>query len=85
MGNDLGRRRRADRLAIHREVESGQAELVPDIDRPGSWLLFVDGIPQSQRSVSSTAMAAGERVVRVSSSAIDYTLKQARRSCGARR
>lgn len=34
--------------AVHREVRFGMAELVPDLSRTGSWLLFTDGIPQSQ-------------------------------------
>lgn len=28
-------------------VDSGEATLVPDPDRPGCWTLFVDGLPQS--------------------------------------
>ena len=36
------------RQAVHSETDSGMAELVPDLDRPGSWVLFVDGTPQSQ-------------------------------------
>lgn len=42
------RRRAAQRRAVHREVGSGLAELVPDLSRTASWLLFIDGIPQSQ-------------------------------------
>jgi spermidine synthase len=34
--------------AVHREVRFGMAELVPDLSRTGSWLLFTDGTPQSQ-------------------------------------
>jgi Spermine/spermidine synthase domain len=34
-------------VAVHREVRLGSAELVPDIDRTDSWLLFIDGVPQS--------------------------------------
>src|SRR6516165_6505643 len=41
-------RRRAQRRAVHREVRFGMAELVPDLSRTGSWLLFIDGLPQSQ-------------------------------------
>ena len=36
------------RQAVHREVDSGLAELVPDLSRTDSWLLFVDGTAQSQ-------------------------------------
>ena len=35
------------RVAVHRQVRLGGAELVPDIDRTDAWLLFVDGVPQS--------------------------------------
>lgn len=35
------------RLAVHRQVRLGSAELIPDIDRTGSWLLFIDSVPQS--------------------------------------
>jgi spermidine synthase len=65
MGNDLVRRRNADRLAVHREVGSGQAELVPDIDRPGSWLLFVDGVPQSQVDLDDPGYLEFEYVRRI--------------------
>jgi hypothetical protein len=48
MADNLVRRRAADRHAVHQEVGSGLAELVPDLSRPDSWLLFLDGVPQSQ-------------------------------------
>jgi spermidine synthase len=48
MTDNLVRRRAAERRAVHQEVGSGLAELVPDLSRPGSWLLFLDGVPQSQ-------------------------------------
>jgi hypothetical protein len=32
---------------VHRQVRLGAAELVPDLDRTGGWLLFIDGVPQS--------------------------------------
>jgi spermidine synthase len=35
------------RVAVHQEVRLGSAELVPDLDRAESWLLFIDGVPQS--------------------------------------
>src|ERR1700744_5542368 len=35
------------RTAVHRAVRLGSAELVPDLDRTDSWLLFIDGVPQS--------------------------------------
>ncbi len=40
--------RRASRRAVHQCVDGGLAELVPDLSRPGSWLLFIEGVPQSQ-------------------------------------
>ncbi|MEV1147490.1 fused MFS/spermidine synthase, partial [Micromonospora sp. NPDC049799] len=41
----MGRKRAADRVV--EQVDTGQAELVPDPDRPGSWTLLLDGAPQS--------------------------------------
>ncbi|SBT38607.1 spermidine synthase [Micromonospora narathiwatensis] len=41
----MGRRRDAERVV--EPVDTGQAELVPDPDRPGSWTLLLDGAPQS--------------------------------------
>ncbi|MFG2046461.1 spermidine synthase [Micromonospora sp. NPDC048935] len=41
----MGRRRAADRVV--EQVDTGQAELVPDPDRAGSWTLLLDGAPQS--------------------------------------
>ncbi|SCL31373.1 Methyltransferase domain-containing protein [Micromonospora nigra] len=41
----MGRRRGADRVTA--QVDTGVAELVPDPDRPGSWTLLLDGVPQS--------------------------------------
>jgi spermidine synthase len=35
------------RVAVHQQVRLGSAELVPDLDRTDSWLLFIDGVPQS--------------------------------------
>ena len=35
------------RVAVHRAVRLGTAELVPDLDRTDAWLLFIDGVPQS--------------------------------------
>ena len=46
-GNRSGRHG-PGRVAVHQQVASGLAELVPDLDRPDSWILFVDGTPQSQ-------------------------------------
>ncbi|MEO3776900.1 fused MFS/spermidine synthase [Micromonospora sp. B11E3] len=41
----MGRKRDAGRIAAR--VDTGEAELVPDPDRPGSWTLLLDGAPQS--------------------------------------
>ncbi|MEU1680356.1 fused MFS/spermidine synthase [Micromonospora zamorensis] len=41
----MGRKRAADRVV--EQVDTGQAELVPDPDRAGSWTLLLDGAPQS--------------------------------------
>jgi spermidine synthase len=41
-------RRGPGRVAVHQQVDSGLAELAPDLDRPDSWILFLDGTPQSQ-------------------------------------
>jgi len=35
------------RVAVHREVRLGSAELLPDIDNTSAWLLFIDGVAQS--------------------------------------
>lgn len=54
MTDGSGRRRPARRgrsagarVAVHRDVRLGSAELLPDIDRTDAWLLFVGGVPQS--------------------------------------
>src|SRR6478752_7286928 len=36
-----------DRPPFRRPVDSGMAELLLDADRPGAWMLLVDGVPQS--------------------------------------
>ena len=36
-----------ERTPVTREVDFGTAKLLPDVDRPGGWLLTVDGAPQS--------------------------------------
>jgi spermidine synthase len=37
----------SERPPLRRQVDSGMAELLLDADRPGAWLLLVDGVPQS--------------------------------------
>jgi spermidine synthase len=59
------RSRAAERLAVHREIGSGQAELVPDLSRPGSWLLFIDGVPQSQVDLEDPGYLEFEYVRRI--------------------
>jgi spermidine synthase len=41
------RRDADDRPPFRRPVDSGMAELLLDADRPGAWMLLVDGVPQS--------------------------------------
>jgi hypothetical protein len=53
------------RQAVHSETDSGVAELVPDLDRPGSWVLFVDGTPQSQVDLNDPAYLEFEYVRRI--------------------
>jgi spermidine synthase len=63
--DNLVRRRAANRRAVHREVGSGVAELVPDLSRTGSWLLFVDGTPQSQVDLDDPGYLEFEYVRRI--------------------
>lgn len=59
------RRRAVERRAVHREVGSGLAELVPDLSRTASWLLFIDGIPQSQVDLDDPGYLEFEYVRRI--------------------
>jgi len=59
------RRSAAERRAVHREVGSGLAELVPDLSRTASWLLFTDGIPQSQVDLDDPGYLEFEYVQRI--------------------
>jgi spermidine synthase len=63
--DNLVRRQAANRRAVHREVGSGVAELVPDLSRTGSWLLFVDGTPQSQVDLDDPGYLEFEYVRRI--------------------
>src|SRR5215472_5930226 len=58
-------RRRAQRHAVHQEVRFGMAELVPDLSRTDSWLLFIDGIPQSQVDLDDPGYLEFEYVRRI--------------------
>ena len=53
------------RVAVHRQVRLGGAELVPDIDRTDAWLLFVDGVPQSGVDLADPAYLEFEYVRRI--------------------
>ena len=59
------RRGAAERRAVHQEVGTGLAELVPDLSRTDSWLLFVDGIPQSQVDLGDPGYLEFEYVRRI--------------------
>ena len=52
-------------MAVHREVRLGGAELVPDLDRAQSWLLFVDGVPQSGVDLADPGYLEFEYVRRI--------------------
>jgi spermidine synthase len=53
------------RLAIHQQVGTGLAELVPDLSRPDSWILFVDGAPQSHVDLADPTYLEFEYVRRL--------------------
>jgi spermidine synthase len=67
--DNLVRRRAAqsakERRAVHQEVGSGMAELVPDLSRTASWILFIDGIPQSQVDLDDPGYLEFEYVRRI--------------------
>src|ERR1700760_5172054 len=52
-------------VAVHREVDGGLAELVPDVDRPGSWLLYLGDAPQSQVDLTDPRFLEFEYVQRI--------------------
>ncbi|MER5454317.1 fused MFS/spermidine synthase [Micromonospora sp. NPDC002389] len=64
----MGRRRDADRITAR--VDTGQAELAPDPDRPGSWTLLLDGAPQSHVDLTDPTHLEFEYVRRLAA-AID--------------
>ncbi len=53
------------RAAVHREVQLGSAELLPDIDRTDGWLLFIDGVPQSGVDLADPGYLEFEYVRRI--------------------
>lgn len=61
-----GARRRSDRrLAVHLDVDAGLAELVPDLSRAGSWILYLAGAPQSQVDLADPTYLEFEYVRRI--------------------
>ena len=50
---------------MHQEVRLGAAELVPDLDRADSWLLFIDGVPQSGVDLADPGYLEFEYVRRI--------------------
>jgi spermidine synthase len=65
VAENLVRRAGAERRAVHQEVGTGLAELVPDLSRTDSWLLFIDGIPQSQVDLGDPGYLEFEYVRRI--------------------
>jgi spermidine synthase len=53
------------RVAVHREVRLGTAEIVPDLDRTDAWLLFIDGVPQSGVDLADPGYLEFEYVRRI--------------------
>ena len=53
------------RVAVHRDVRLGSAELLPDIDRTDTWLLFIDGVPQSGVDLADPGYLEFEYVRRI--------------------
>ncbi|WDZ87663.1 spermidine synthase [Micromonospora cathayae] len=64
----MGRRR--DEQRVVEQVDTGRAELVPDVDRPGSWTLLLDGAPQSHVDLTDPTHLEFEYVRRLAA-AID--------------
>ena len=50
---------------MHRKVRLGSAELVPDADAADSWLLFIDGVPQSGVDLADPGYLEFEYVRRI--------------------
>lgn len=65
MAGSTARRNGDRRLAIHRQVGAGLAELVPDLSRADSWILFVDGAPQSHVDLADPTYLEFEYVRRL--------------------
>jgi len=54
---------------VHQRVRLGTAELVPELDRAGSWLLFIDGVPQSGVDLTDPGYLEFEYVRRIAHAA----------------
>jgi hypothetical protein len=65
MADGIAGGRRAQQRAVHQAVGGGLAELVPDLSRGNSWLLFLDGVPQSQVDLDDPAFLEFEYVRRI--------------------
>ena len=50
---------------MYQEVRLGSAELVPELDRTDSWILFIDGVPQSGVDLSDPGYLEFEYVRRI--------------------
>lgn len=59
------RRSRGTHETVTREVDSGVAELVPDLGVPGAWTLCVNGTPQSHVDLGDPARVEFEYVRRL--------------------
>ena len=61
-----GARRRSDRrLTVHLDVDAGLAELVPDLSRADSWILYLAGAPQSQVDLADPTYLEFEYIRRI--------------------
>jgi hypothetical protein len=52
-------------VAVHQEVAGGLAELVPDLDRPRSWMLYLGDAPQSQVDLDDPTYLEFEYIQRI--------------------
>jgi predicted O-methyltransferase YrrM len=55
----------AARHAVHEQTDSGLAELVPDLDRQGSWMLYLNDVPQSHVDLDDPRYLEFEYVRRI--------------------
>ena len=52
-------------LAVHQELSSGLAELVPDISRTDAWILYLAGAPQSEVDLADPTYLEFEYIRRI--------------------